>query len=249
MHSPFLRILTVVALLFGQLALPEASAWHDKTHMAIAEAAGFDLWYSVTAPDVAKSKKEFLPIEGPNHYFNNTTACKVTSVMVLEQAERYNKPSDPEGHLYGAIIATVREYFAMQSNGGKYARYPLIFCAHYVGDLSMPLHNTSFNDFNRDRHSINDGIIESSVRNNIGYIQSMMTPPGINSEADLAREVAAVAESACMLGVRMEKENRNMTDEEAYVQVIRSASLLRAILAWTDRAQVAPAGTVTVPKQ
>jgi hypothetical protein len=101
----------------------------------------------------------------------------------------------------------------------------------------MPLHNTPYDDFNKQRHSINDGIIEFSVRNNIGHIQRMMRPPVINSEADLAREIAVVAESARKLGLKIRKENRDMTVDESYTQVIRSASLFNAILAWLERAQ------------
>jgi hypothetical protein len=237
MRLPALRIAVMTVLLSCQPFLPEANAWHDKTHLSIAEAAGFDLWYSAAAPDVAKSKEMFNPVESPNHYHNNNANRKVTPAMVLEQAERYNRPNDDEGHLYGAIIGSVREYMAMKKSG-KYARYPLAFCAHYCGDLSMPLHNTPYDDFNKARHSINDGIIENSVRNNIGYIQRMMTPPTISSEADLADEIAAVAESARKLGLKIRMENRNMTVDEVYTQVIRSASLFSAILAWTERQQV-----------
>jgi hypothetical protein len=53
--------------------------------------------------------------------------------MVLAQAEKYNK-LDHHGHLYGAIIASVRDYLKKRG-GGKYAEYHMAFCAHYVGDL------------------------------------------------------------------------------------------------------------------
>ena len=235
MRFILLRIASLAAMLAFQPIQPEALAWHDKTHLTIAEAAGFDLWYSAVAPDVAKSKSEFSAVESPNHYFNNNANRAVTPAMVLEQAGSYNLPGEGEGegHLYGAVIGSVRAFRAMKASG-KYARYPLVFCAHYIGDLSMPLHNTPYDDFNKTRHSINDGTVESSVRNNIGYIQRNMTPITINSESDLAREVAAVAESARQLGLKMRKENRNMTVDEAYIQVIRSASLLRAVLAYAD---------------
>jgi hypothetical protein len=59
--------------------------------------------------------------------------------MVLAQAEKYNK-LDHHGHLYGAIIASVRDYLKKRG-GGKYAEYHMAFCAHYVGDLSQPVHN------------------------------------------------------------------------------------------------------------
>ncbi|WP_164926884.1 hypothetical protein [Chlorobaculum tepidum] len=246
MRSPLLRIVAISALFCAQPFQPEANAWHDKTHLTIAEAAGFDLWYSAAAPDVAKSKEMFSPVESPNHYYNNNANKRVTPEMVMAQVERYNRPNDDEGHLYGAIIGSVREYQSMKKSG-KYAKYPLVYCAHYCGDLSMPLHNTRYDDFNKERHSINDGIIENSVRHNIGYIQRMMRPPVIDSEADLAREIAAVAESARKLGMKMRKENRDMTVDEAYTQVTRSASLFNAILAWLERTQkTAGERTVTV---
>jgi hypothetical protein len=229
-----LRIAAMTALFCTQPFQPEALAWHDKTHLSVAEAAGFELWYSAAAPDVAKSKSVFGAVESPNHFYNNTANQPVTADMVLAQARSYNKPADNEGHLYGAIIGAVREYLAA-SKSGKYANYPLVFCAHYCGDLSMPLHNTAYDDFNKERHSFNDGIIENSVRNNIDYIQRMMTFPYIKSEADLAKEIAAVAETARLLGMKMRKENRNMTTEEAYIQVARSASLFCGILSYAER--------------
>jgi hypothetical protein len=212
----------------------QAYAWHDKTHLSIAEAAGFELWYSAAAPDVAKSKSEFRPVEEKNHYFNNSAHKEVDEAMVLDQAARYNKLGDEEGHLYGAIIGAVRAYRS-ESASGKYAEYPLAFCAHYIGDLSMPLHNTEYDDFNKTRHGVNDGIIEGSVRNNIGYIQRNISEITIENESGLAREIAKVANSARRLGAKIRKENRNMTQDEAYTQVIQSASLFKAILKYVGK--------------
>jgi hypothetical protein len=211
-----------------------AYAWHDKTHLSVAEAAGFELWYSSAAPDVAKSKNEFRPAEEKNHYFNNNADKEVDAAMVMEQVPRYNKPDDVEGHLYGAIIGAVRAYQA-ESATGKYAEYPLVFCAHYIGDLSMPLHNSSYDDFNKIRHGINDGVIESSVRNNIGYIQRNMEDMTIGSEADLAREIAKVANTSRRLGIKIREEKRDMTQNEAYTQVTRSASLFKAVLKYVGK--------------
>ena len=33
----------------------QAQAWHDKTHLAIAKAAGFNMWYHCAGPDIAKN--------------------------------------------------------------------------------------------------------------------------------------------------------------------------------------------------
>ena len=229
MHTLSRGAASLSMMFYLMLSSVQAYAWHDKTHLSIAEAAGFELWYSATAPDVAKSKSEFRPIEEKNHYFNNNAQKEVDEAMVLEQAARYNKTGDAEGHLYGAIIGAVRAY-KEESASGKYAEYPLVFCAHYIGDLSMPLHNTEYDDFNKKRHTVNDGIIESSVRNNIGYIQRNMSEITIENESDLAREIAKVANTARRLGIKIRKENRNMTGEEAYIQVSQSSSLLKAVL-------------------
>jgi hypothetical protein len=234
MHLRIFRFAAIASALAFQSFQPDALAWHDKTHLTIAEAAGFDLWYSAAAPDVAKSKSAFGPIESPNHYFNNNSNREVDAAMVMSQVARYDTPGDMEGHLYGAIIGSVRDFRAMKATG-KYARYPLAFCAHYVGDLSMPLHNTPYDDFNKTRHSINDGVIDSGIRDDICRIQGNMTKIVIENETDLAREIAAVAESGRKLGLKMRKENRDMTADEAYQQVTRSASLFRAILAYSQR--------------
>jgi len=220
-------IISILAILF--FTTTESYGWHDRTHLAIAEAAGFELWYSAAAPDVVKSREAFRPAEEKNHYHNNKKQHAVTPEMVMEQVGRYNDPADDEGHLYGAIIGTVRDYKELRRSG-KYPNYPLVFCAHYVGDLSMPLHNVPYDAFNRERHTINDGIIECSVQNNVGYIQRSIYDISIESEEDLAGEVARIAEISRKLGRKIRKENRNMTQAEAYGQVIHSASLFRAIL-------------------
>lgn len=222
---------TLFSLMF--LSLP-AFAWHDKTHLSVAEAAGFDLWYSSAAPDVAKSKSEFRAAEEKNHYYNNNADKEVDEALVLSQIGRYNMPDDVEGHLYGAIIGAVRAYKA-ESASGKYAEYPLVFCAHYIADLSMPLHNTVYDDFNKNRHSINDGIIESSVRNNIGFIQRNIEDITLESESDLAREIAKTANTARDLGHTIRKEKRDMTQSEGYTQIIRSASLFKAVLKYVGK--------------
>jgi hypothetical protein len=221
-----------VALLVGACP-PDLFAWHDRTHLAIAEAAGFDLWYSAAAPDVAKSKAQFTAVESPNHYYNNSAGRKVDASTVLGQVERYDRPGDDEGHLYGAVIGSVRAFRNLKTTG-KYARYPLVFCAHYVGDLSMPLHNTPYDDFNKARHSINDGVIDGGVRDSVASIRNRIRPIDIRNEDDFAREIARLAESARKLGLKMRRENRDMTRDEAYIQVIRSASLLKAVLAYAE---------------
>lgn len=234
MHIRKIVSAVAAAMLSCQPLSQQAFAWHDRTHLSIAEAAGFDLWYSAAAPDVAKSKAQFEPIESPNHYFNNNDGRRVTASMVEEQVPRYNCAGDMQGHLYGAIIGSVQAYRDATASG-KYALYPLVFTAHYVGDLSQPLHNTRYDDFNRARHSASDGVIDVGVRDSIPVIRSRMEPIVIRNDRELAKEIARVAEAARRLGGRLRAENRNMTAGEAMVQVGRSASLFNAILRYVGR--------------
>ena len=129
-----------------------------------------------------------------------------------------------KGHLYGAIIASIRQY-RTTTQTGKYAEYHLAFCSHYVGDLSQPLHNTLYNDYNRRNHTATDGIIEGEALYNLALIE--VYPINIQSEEDLAVEVARIANLSLNLGYKLELEGRMMSRQEAYEQISHSASLFR----------------------
>lgn len=207
-----------------------AFGWHDETHLAVAKAAGYAKWYNAAGPDIAKVKAGNA--EQKNHYFNNNRGVEVTPQAVLAQAERYNDPNDEEGHLYGAIIGALRAY-EQTTREGKYAEYHLAFAAHYLADLSQPLHNTPYDDFNRSRHGRNDGVVEKTALQGIGRIQRLMVPVALGGESferGLAREIARIANGARKLGERMRRENRDMTPAEAWGQLAQSAALLEAVL-------------------
>lgn len=171
-------------------------------------------------------------VENKNHYVNNPPGIIVTSKMVLDQVDRYNKPSVSKGHLYGAIIASIREYRTTTLKG-KYAEYHLAFCAHYVGDLSQPLHNTLYNDYNQLNHTATDGVIEGEVLNNLPLIK--FYPIEIRSEEDFAKEIARIANLSLNLGYKLAKEGRMLSGQEAYEQISHSALLFRGILRWMGK--------------
>lgn len=228
-HYKIIYFLTIFLLVFIS---GTAFGWHDKTHMAISQAAGYENWYNSAAPDVTKTKAG--DIEANNHWYNNNAGVDVTVKMVQEQARRYNYPGDAEGHLYGAIIASLQDYIREIKDASKYAEYHMAFCAHYIGDLSMPFHNMPYGKFNdKDRHTRNDGTIELSVLSNIGLIQKNMYEIKIQSESDLVREIARIANISHQLALKLEKENRDMTQDEAYAQIYHSASLLKSVLIYT----------------
>jgi hypothetical protein len=195
--------------------------------MAVATAAGYKKAYLLVGPDIAKLKAGNT--ENFNHWCNNDEDEIVTKERVMNQIDKYNSTDSGEekGHIYGAIIGAILAYQKDKSEG-KYAEYHLGYLGHYVGDLSMPLHNTAYNDFNKNNHRTNDGIIEDEIANNIDKI--IVTEIKINSIDDIAEEIVKIANDAKQLGYRMQRENRNMTKEEAYAQISKSASLYRGIL-------------------
>jgi hypothetical protein len=205
-------------------------AWFDKTHIAIAKEAGYKHWYNAAGADITKIKAG--PLEEINHFFDNDNNINITAKTVLDQADQYNNPNDEEGHLYGAIISSLRE-FRLTKSAGKYAEYHIAFCAHYIGDLSQPLHNISHDNFNKAHHSINDGIVEGEVLDKMSEIQKNMYEIKLRPdrfEEDLAIEVAKIANISRLLGLKLRFENRDMTKGEAYAQLGHSASLLKAVL-------------------
>ncbi|WP_298036059.1 hypothetical protein [uncultured Desulfuromonas sp.] len=214
----------------------DSAAWHDETHLAVARAAGYAKWYNATGADMAKLKAGRT--EQHNHYVNNRTGTVVTAEAVLRQAGRYNT-IEPRGHLYGAILASVRDYMGAKAEG-KYGEYHLGFAAHYLGDLSMPLHNTEYDAFNRKNHAKIDGMVDAGILERPGRIETY--PVTVRSEADLAREVARVANLARELGERIRAEKRLPTEEEAYAQLGHSASLLKAVIVYTEAPRLAPRG-------
>ena len=225
-HFICVYVLLLALLCFSQ----EVSGWHDETHLAVARAAGYHKWHNAAGADMAKVKAG--SIESNNHFFNNPRNIKITPAVLFQQAARYNKPDRSEGHLYGAIIASLRDYRSA-SRRGKYAEYHLAFCAHYIADLSQPLHNIPYDDFNKKHHAASEGNANKNILENVQKLRNHMYNISLRPdrfEDDLAREIARIANLSGTLGRSLKKENRDMTTKEAYVQLGHSASLFRAVL-------------------
>lgn len=231
-HTNKTSVLIFIVILLLQSGT--AYGWYDQTHLAVAKAAGYYKWYNTAAPDVARIKAGNL--ESYNHFFNNPESLDVTLEMVFTQAARYDDPKDRAGHLYGAIIASLRKYLKYSKQGG-YAEAHMAYCAHYIGDLSQPLHHIPFDLFNRKHHSANDGIVNRDVLRNLDKIKKQMHPVTLRPdtfEQDLAKEISRIANQARNLAAKLKKQDRDMSKEEAYRQLGQSASLLRAILKQLD---------------
>jgi hypothetical protein len=97
----------------------------------------------------------------------------------------------------------------------------------------MPLHNIDYDDFNEEHHDANDGIVEDTILKEPEKMTGHMYPITLSKkdfEADLAREIARIANLSRKLGYKLREGKRDMTKQEAYVQLGHSASLLRAVL-------------------
>ncbi len=223
-------VITLITIFFVVSFAENAYPWHDETHLAIAKAAGYRKWYNATGADMTKLKAG--RVERLNHYVLNSRETIVTAEMVFQQVQKYNNKTDYKGHLYGAIIASVRDYLKKKKEG-KYGEYHLAFCSHYVGDLSQPLHNTLYNSYNRENHTATDDIINDEVLDNIDKIK--IYPIKIESEEDLANDIARIANISLKKGYQVEDEKRLLTTEEAYGQISHSVSLFRAILRYVGK--------------
>jgi hypothetical protein len=205
-----------------------AMAWHDRTHIAVGVAAQFDQAYNLAAPDVAKLKAD--TVEEYNHWVDNSEGTTITKALVKGQIQKYNVGTEREkgGHLYGAIVAAIRAY-QDESGAGKFATYHLVYAGHYIGDLSMPLHNIDNSLLDTlPNHYDNDHIIENEVATHMDKIK--LSPMTIKNEEDLIQNIVLIATKSKDLGYKLVKEKRNMTKEEAYHQISQSASLFKAVL-------------------
>lgn len=245
------RTFTALALFLFFLITTPAHAWHDATHMAVMEAAGLhNFAYLAVGADMAKEKSGGH--EDGNHYRNNAKGVTVTPDMVLDQVRDYNCRCGGEGHLYGAIVAALNQYRERRSDG-KYDRYPLGYAAHYIADLSMPLHNTEYNLFNQTYHSANDGVVEGSndepievkvsriarqIEKRMLVLAPLQLPPAKEGMTKfnqaLAKRIAEIANSSMALGYAMQDskpQRTRMTEDEAYRRLAQSAQLLKTAFA------------------
>lgn len=211
-------------------AASTAQAWNDNTHLAISRAAGYEKWYNSAAADAAKIKAGL--VEEQNHYSNIPLNVLINRTIVLQQVTKYNSNTDTGGHLYGAILGALLTYID-DTGMKKYADYSLAYMAHYIGDLSQPLHNMEYNKFNKNMHLQCDEIVDSEVQGNIAEIQKNMYLVTIRKQLfqeDIADAISHVANESRILAKQLEIEKRPLTKREAYKQLGHSASLLKGIL-------------------
>jgi hypothetical protein len=122
----------------------------------------------------------------------NPAGTALPPKTVLAQVERHNT-IEPSGHLYGAVLASVRDDIEARSRG-EYAEYHLGFSAQCMDDLSMPLHNTFYgalSAFNRRNHLAIEGTVNDEALDNFGRIRphAVCRTNGVNGRRSCFIEV------------------------------------------------------------
>lgn len=249
------------AILVAALAviwLPAGSAWgwSCKAHLFIAREAGVPNPHTACYPDLAK--KENGGLLGPYHWHNAAPDTKVDPAYIDRYQVREDlfvgagatgskpiriKVPDPAGVLYWKIVETYR---LLKGSAGWEYEYYLSNMAHYVGDLSHPLHNFPYGaepagdgkpypeqgswatGMHQDFDTALDPYIPLSGEE-AGRFAAMVRPPAIPSSDDLKNEIAKVANSAISLADTCYTGKRMMSRDEALKQAAMSVSLLKAI--------------------
>lgn len=258
------RLCFIVALFpFVVLTTPEYGfSWSPKAHTFIAREAGIRNPEYSFFPDLFKEENKVLL--APLHYHNAAPNTKVTPAYIDRYPIRMKDyvPADKKGtkpikirvpHPAGVLYWKIVElYEAMKGKKGWESDYYLISIAHYVGDLSNPLHNFPHGDkrasdgriyhavgsWAREYHELFDNILEPLLPLNekmSKVYNTWIDVPSVKSVDDLKREISRIANASSALAGICYAEKRVMTADEALKQTVLSVSLLKAIMADTKK--------------
>jgi hypothetical protein len=238
-------------------------AWSSKTHMFIAHEAGMANPVTACFPDFSRNEEYNLLV--PYHWHDAAPDAIVTP----EYIDRYQisegtytnldfpgsppikiRVPDPCGVLYWEIVELYKNLKGSTTQW-EYDYY-LSNIAHYVGDLSQPLHNSPYGSspagdgkiypelgkWNEGHHTEFDNALDSVLplrAEKRRSFQKMMAPIKISTTDDLKVQISKVANSSIGLANKCYSQKRIIAEDEALKQVAMSVSLLRAIMKSTKQ--------------
>lgn len=231
-----------------------SSAWSEKVHTYVAEKAGLKNPEYANIPDLAREENRALL--GPLHMHfaapgTVVTAAYIDRFKIGEQTFRLSsgremkiRVPDTAGVLYFEIVDLYNRAAAVR---GWRQRYYLLGIAHFMTDLSQPLHNCprgtlpaadgriypGIGAWSRDHHGAFDRSLDACLppdRATEAMVDREIRRLVVSSADDLKKEISRIANSSIELAARCHAENRQMTKEEALRQVAMSISLLRAVV-------------------
>jgi hypothetical protein len=249
------RILAAMLLVAASSA--HGLAWSCKTHAFIAGQAGMAHPEIACFPDLSRHENESLL--GPYHWHNAAPGTVVTPEYVDKFLVRTGvlvktgvpgpgtvevRLPDPPGVLYSIITDL---YQSLMKAKGWQREYYLSVIAHYIGDLSQPLHNFPYGAepaadgkrypeaglWARDSHGAFDAALDPHLpldKDSGEEFLQMVVPIAIASPEDLKKEISRIANRSIALAGKCYAEKRPMNKKEAMEQASLSVSLLKAIM-------------------
>ncbi|MEI6155051.1 MAG: S1/P1 nuclease [Deltaproteobacteria bacterium] len=248
-------VVIVIATLFLSTTL--CYGWSCKTHTFIADQAGMKNPEYACIPDEVRHENYNLMIQFHYH------SAAPDAIVTPEYIQRYNvrtvnvreegksdtisiKIPDRSGVLYWKISDL---YNRMNKKGLQEYQYNyyLMSIAHFIGDLSQPLHNYPYKQqpaadgkiyeshgiWSADKHSEFDSALDAAYplsKEDTDYLLKKINTINIKNSDDMSREVANIANSSIALANTCFKEKRGMSRREALDRVAMSVSLLKAVL-------------------
>ena len=246
MKHRYARRLTALVLILSLMPAVSALAWTDQAHMAMGLAAGFPCFHNCAAADVSHTVAAINGLsqtDSKAHFFNAPADYVLTIEDAYAQLQFVGKPSEecPNGYLLGAILQTTRLCKEKTAAGVFDDEYYAVLL-HYVADLAQPLHMSIYDDFNSSYHFACDHILSDSEAE-YPVIAAMTLADELTvddtlrfeTEEQLLEGVIALAAQSQELGKTMRAEQRNITREEALLQVSRAATLGKAIMRYCGK--------------
>ncbi len=235
-------IFVCFSLINLKISISKTLAWDCETHAYIAKKAGLKNPEYACLPDIIR--EENYPFFVKFHYHSLSPKDKVS----LEYIEKI-KGQESSGILYWKIV-DLYEKIKNLTKSNLYDKvkceYYLYSLAHFIGDLSNPLHNFPYNEisagdgkvyveegkFNKLYHEKFDTLftfylklypeLEKEIDNQIQDIK-------ISSLEELKKKIAEIANFAQEIALDCFRDKRLPTKEEVIKQIVFSISLLKAI--------------------
>ena len=242
----YARRLAAMMLIFSLMPLANGLAWTDQAHMAMGLAAGFRCFHNCVAPDAARTVAAINGLsetDNQAHFFNAPADYVLTTEDAYAQLQFVGKQGEecPDGYLLGAILQTTRLCKEKTAVGAYDDEYYAVLL-HYAADLAQPLHMSVYDDFNRQYHFACDHILtdqeaEYPVLAAIALADELTVDDTLcfETEEQLLEAVITLAAQSQALGKTMRAEQRNITREEALMQVSRAAAIGRAIMRYCGK--------------
>ena len=251
-----LRYITILLLIL--LFYSNVEAWDCLTHAYLAKKAGIRVPEAACMPDVIRD--ENYELLAPMHYHNAAPNAIVTPEYIdkysikevaVNADGRTVKILLPHqaGVLYWKIVDLYEKMKSLdkrKNDDRLIYEYYLVSIAHYIGDLSQPLHNFPYGDspssdgkiyieegnFNKEYHTRFDEAFSVYFNNpkTEEKINKAIKEIKISNKQDLKYEISKIANSAINIANKCFKEKRMPTEEELIEQISWSISLLKAVI-------------------